>query len=147
MKEYAEMFRAALEARRHAYVPYSRYPVSACIKGESGRLFVGVNVDNASFPETACAEANAIGAMIAGGDRRIAVVAIVAGEPQDGILCTPCGGCRQKLAEFSTAQTRVYVCGPEGLRKSFAFGELLPHAFGPENLSGRSSPSDSSAKD
>jgi cytidine deaminase len=145
MKDHEEMFVAALRAQRHAYVPYSRFPVGACIKGESGRLFVGVNVDNASYPETACAEANAIGAMVAAGDRRIAAVAIIAGKPHDGVLCTPCGGCRQRLAEFSTPETSVYVCGPEGLRRQFAFGQLLPHAFGAENLGASGSNSDPSS--
>jgi cytidine deaminase len=144
LKHYEEMFRAALRARPHAYVPYSHYPVSACIRGESGRLFVGVNVDNASFPESACAEANAIGAMVTAGDRRIAAMVLVAGELNDGVLCAPCGGCRQRLAEFSTAHTPLYICGPEGLRKTLEFAQLLPHAFGRANLAGHSSPSEPS---
>jgi cytidine deaminase len=128
------MLAAAMEVRKHAYVPYSRYPVSACIRGESGRLFVGVNVDNASFPETACAEANAIGAMIAAGDRQVAAILIVGGRDNDASLCVPCGGCRQRLSEFAAPTTMVYVCGPGGLRETFQFPQLMPHAFGAGQL-------------
>lgn len=128
------MLAAATEVRRHAYVPYSGFPVSACIRGESGRLFVGVNVDNASFPETACAEANAIGAMIAAGDRKVEAVLIVGGRDNDASLCVPCGGCRQRLSEFAAPSAMVYVCGPEGLRQTFEFQQLMPHTFGASQL-------------
>jgi cytidine deaminase len=132
--DHGAMLAAALEVRRHAYVPYSRFPVSACIRSESGRLFVGVNVDNASFPETACAEANAIGAMIAAGDRKVAAVLIVGGRDNDASLCVPCGGCRQRLSEFAAPTSMVYVCSPDGLRQSFEFQQLMPHAFGASQL-------------
>ena len=92
-------------------------------------LVAGANVENAAYPESQCAEASAIGAMIAGGGgRRIVEVVVVGGGEA---LCTPCGGCRQRLNEFAAPDTRVHVCGPEGLRRTFTLGELLPGAFGP----------------
>ena len=128
------MLATARAARPNAYVPYSGFPVAAVVEGESGRLFVGVNVDNASYPETACAEANAIGAMIAAGDRRVAAVLVLGGLPGSGVLCTPCGGCRQRLAEFMPPGAPVHMCDDTGIRETLAFGDLLPRAFGPLNL-------------
>ncbi|MBD9627088.1 cytidine deaminase [Ensifer sp. ENS06] len=129
-----QLFGAAKSARSNAYVPYSNFPVACAIQSESGKIYVGVNVDNASFPETACAEANAIGALVAAGERRIKAVLVLGGHPGSGVLCTPCGGCRQRLGEFSQSDTMVYVCSDEGVQEVIAFGELLPRAFGPNNL-------------
>ena len=96
-----------------------------------GRIHVGANVENAAYPQGVCAEAAAIAAMVAAGGRRLAALA-VAGPG----LCTPCGGCRQKIREFAGPETPVLVCGPEGLRRRFTLDELLPASFGPENLEG-----------
>ncbi|HYD64602.1 cytidine deaminase [Azospirillum sp.] len=124
----------ARQARGNAHAPYSRFPVGAAIEGESGRLFAGCNVENAAYPQGQCAEATAIGAMVTAGDRRIRRIVVMGGEAGDGGLCTPCGGCRQRLREFAGPDTPVHVCGPEGLRRTFTLGELLPHSFGPGNL-------------
>lgn len=127
-----DMFRRALAARDNAYAPYSRFTVGCCLSAESGRLYVGCNVENAAYPQGQCAESSAIGAMIAGGDRKIVEIVVVGGGDR---LCTPCGGCRQRLAEFAGPATPVHVCGLEGLRRTVPLGELLPFSFSAENLS------------
>jgi len=125
------MLDLARHTLRNAHAPYSRFRIGACVRSGSGRLYAGCNVENASYPVTQCAEATAIGAMVAAGERQIVEVVIVSegAEP-----CPPCGRCRQQLAEFASPQTRVHLCGPEGLRLSATLGELLPMAFGPNSL-------------
>ena len=131
MSEIGELIAAARAARANAYAPYSRFAVGAAIRAEDGRLYPGANVENAAYPQGQCAEASAIGAMIAAGGRRIAEMAVLA----DGAaLCTPCGGCRQRIREFADPETRIHLCGPDGLRRTVTLGELLPLSFGPENL-------------
>jgi homotetrameric cytidine deaminase len=110
-----------------AYAPYSDFRVGAAIRGAAGGVHVGANVENAAYPQSQCAEASAIGAMVAAGETRIAAVAVVA-EKVD--LCPPCGGCRQRLSEFGTAQTPVYI----GNETSTTLGELLPLSFGVAEL-------------
>jgi cytidine deaminase len=130
--ELTALFDAARAAHGKAYAPYSRFNVGAALRTPSGAVFSGCNVENAAYPQGACAEAMAIGAMALAGERRIAEI-IVVGDG-DG-LCTPCGGCRQRIREFADAATLIHVAGPEGVRASFTLSELLPHAFGPEHLS------------
>ena len=108
-----DLLAAAAAARANAYAPYSGFPVGAALRAASGRIYAGCNVENAAFPQGQCAEASAIGAMVAAGEREIVEVAVVGGG--EG-LCTPCGGCRQRLAEFAGPETPVHLCGPEGLR-------------------------------
>ena len=122
---------AARAAMEQAYCPYSGFPVGAAVRTPGGAVFTGCNVENAAFPQGWCAETSAIAAMIGAGEREIAAVAVVAG---GDALCTPCGGCRQKLREFAAPDTTVLVGGPQGLRRRFTLGELLPEAFGPGNL-------------
>ncbi len=126
-----DMIEAARRAMERAYAPYSDFPVGAVVRGESGTLYAGCNVENAAYPQGWCAEASAIAAMVAAGERRIVEVAVMG---RGEALVTPCGGCRQKLREFADDQVPIHVCGPEGLRRSVTLGELLPLAFGPENL-------------
>jgi cytidine deaminase len=128
------LFAAARAAMERAYAPYSHYSVGAAILAEDGRIFAGCNVENASYGQGQCAEATAIGAMVAGGARRIAEVLVVGGREGDGVLITPCGGCRQKIREFAGEGAPIHLAGPEGLRRSVTLGELLPLSFGPENL-------------
>ena len=127
-----ELFGAALSVRARAHAPYSRFPVGAAIRTQSGAIYAGANVENAAFPEGWCAETSAIAAMVAasqpGPDRRIAAVTVVA-EPIDDRPVTPCGGCRQRLAEFGGPDTLVHVLDPKGRGRSFRLGELLPAAF------------------
>jgi cytidine deaminase len=126
-----EMIAKAKAAQANAYAPYSKFKVGACIRTPSGRLFAGCNVENAAYPQGQCAEAGAIAAMAAAGESRIAEVVVIG--DGDG-LCTPCGGCRQRLNEFAPPSAPVHVCGPEGVRKTITLGELLPLSFGPKNL-------------
>ena len=122
---------AAIAARQAAYAPYSGFRVGAAVRGESGAIYTGCNVENAAYPEGICAEAGAIAALVMAGERRIVEVAVAAGGEQ---LCTPCGGCRQKIRELAADTTPILVCGPDGLRRRFTLGDLLPSSFGPDNL-------------
>ncbi len=128
------LFAAAAAVREHAYAPYSRYRVGAAIRTEDGRVYAGCNVENAAYPQGQCAEASAIGVMVADGAGRIVEVVVIGGEDGDGMLCSPCGGCRQQLREFAGPETPVHICGPEGLRRTATMAELLPLSFGPDNL-------------
>jgi len=121
----------ARQALANAHAPYSRFRVGACVRAESGRVYAGCNVENASYPVGQCAEASAIGAMVAAGDRHIVEVVIVS---EGAELCPPCGRCRQQLAEFAGPDARIHLCGPQGIRVMRTLGELLPMAFGPDAL-------------
>ena len=137
-----DLLDAALGARERAYAPYSRFLVGAAIRTGSGAIVTGCNVENAAYPQGACAEAGAISAMLMAGERSIAEVCVVGdlegasggGSTGDGPLCTPCGGCRQRLREFAAPDTPVHVGGLDGWRRSFTLAELLPASFGPDNL-------------
>ena len=121
----------AIAAREAAYAPYSDHPVGAAMATASGQMFSGCNVENAAYPEGLCAEAGAISAMILAGENQIKEVVVASpGEH----LCTPCGGCRQKIREFAMADTRIHVVTKAGKVSSFLFSELLPESFGPDAL-------------
>jgi cytidine deaminase len=127
----AGLFRAAKAAQGAAYAPYSRFKVGAALRTPSGKVYSGCNVENAAYPQGSCAEAGAIAAMALAGERRIAEILVIG----DGeALCTPCGGCRQRIREFADDSTSVHVAGPDGVRRSFTLGELLPESFGPGHL-------------
>jgi cytidine deaminase len=134
--ELEPMLDVARRALANAHAPYSRFRVGACVRASSGRLYAGCNVENAAYPVGQCAEATAIGAMVAGGDRQIAETLIVTEGPEP---CAPCGRCRQQLAEFARPDTRIHLCGPEGVRVTTTLADLLPMPFGPGAL-GRPSP-------
>jgi cytidine deaminase len=125
------LFAAAKAARERAYAPYSRFSVGAAIRAPSGAIYAGCNVENAAYPQGSCAEAGAIAAMALAGERRIEAIVVV-GDGED--LCTPCGGCRQRIREFADAATRIHIAGLAGVRASFSLEELLPHSFGPGHL-------------
>jgi cytidine deaminase len=116
----------AKQVRENAYAPYSGFKVGAAIRTASGKVFTGVNVENAAYPEGTCAEAGAIAAMAAAGERAIAEVAVI-GDAPDPV--SPCGGCRQKIAEFAPKGTRVVMGTTDGKVLDLAIEELLPHAF------------------
>ena len=119
---------AAKAVRKDAYAPYSGYRVGSALLDEQGRIHTGCNVENSAFPLGSCAEANAIGAMVAAGGKRIVAIAAAGGrdtlEP-----CTPCGGCRQNIAEFADANTRVILLSADGRWKLHAIDDLLPSSF------------------
>lgn len=131
------LFGAARAARPRAHAPYSNFLVGAAVLDERGRVHGGCNVENAAYPEGLCAEASALAAMVLAGGRRARAVAVVAASP---LLTTPCGGCRQKIAEFAGPECPVYVLGPRSLRRSFTLGELLPFNFGEGHLPARRRP-------
>lgn len=117
---------AATAVRENAYAPYSRFKVGAAIRGASGVVFVGCNVENVAYPEGTCAEAGAIAAMIAAGETVIAEVLVIADSPTP---VPPCGGCRQKIAEFAAPQVRVTLCTTDGASLVMAVADLLPGVF------------------
>jgi len=121
-----ELLQAADAVMRQAYAPYSGFRVGAALRGADGAIHTGANVENASYSQTQCAEASAIGAMIAAGQQRITAVAIVAERLEH---CPPCGGCRQRLSEFAGPQTPVYLGRPGAEPRTTTLGELLPLAF------------------
>jgi xanthosine phosphorylase len=131
MTAAASFFAAARSVRDRAYAPYSGFAVGAALLADDGRVYTGANVENAAFPQGQCAEASAIGAMIAGGGRRIESICVVAG---GGRLIAPCGGCRQRLAEFARPDAPVHLADLEGVRETVTVGELLPHGFGSGHL-------------
>jgi cytidine deaminase len=123
-----DLIDAALAVRQNAYSKYSNYRVGASLLDDRGRLFVGCNVENAAYPEGTCAEAGAIAAMIADGGKTIQTI-FIAGGHDDIEDCTPCGGCRQKISEFATPETRIVLLRPGGHTRSFTVDALLPRSF------------------
>lgn len=121
----------ARAVRHRAYAPYSQFKVGAALRARSGKVYQGCNVENAAYPEGTCAEAGAIAAMIAGGDTEIAEVAVIADCP---VPVPPCGGCRQKLAEFAKGDVVVTLATTAGKVATTTVAELLPGAFMPEYL-------------
>ena len=122
----------ARAVRLNAYAPYSGFQVGAAIRATSGAVYRGCNVENAAYPEGTCAEAGAIAAMIAAGDTRIAEVAVIADSPQP---VSPCGGCRQKLAEFADGEVAVTLATTDGAVSHTTVAALLPGAFDQDYLS------------
>ena len=116
---------------KNAYAPYSNFPVAAIIKGASGAIYSGVNVENAAYPQGWCAEASAIAAMVSSGETEIYELAVMAESDQ---ICTPCGGCRQKIREFASEDLKIFFFFFDGLKATYTLGELLPYSFGPEHL-------------
>jgi len=123
-----DLIDAALTVRQNAYAKYSNYRVGSALLDDRGKLFAGCNVENAAYPEGTCAEANAIAAMIADGGKSIQTI-VIAGGHDDIEDCTPCGGCRQKIAEFARPETRVVLLQPGGHTRSFPVDDLLPRSF------------------
>ena len=122
---------AAINVMPLAYAPYSQFQVGAAIEDENGHIHTGVNVENAAYPVGSCAEAGAIAAMIGAGGRKITRIAVAG---RGDLLCTPCGGCRQRIREFAAVDMDIFICDEQGLRQRFTLAELLPHSFGPDNL-------------
>lgn len=122
---------AALKIRENAYAPYSGFQVGVALRSSSGEVYTGVNVENAAYPEGTCAEAGAIARMIAAGDRKITAVYVVADGAEP---VPPCGGCRQKLAEFSAPDVPVTMATISGIEKKLTVAQLLPGAFTPEHM-------------
>lgn len=122
---------AAVQARENAYAPYSNFRVGAAVRGASGAIYVGCNVENVSYPQGTCAEAGAIAAMVAAGETRLTEVCVVADAAHP---VTPCGGCRQKIAEFGTGDVIVTMINLDGKEERMTLADLLPGAFGRHHL-------------
>ena len=118
-------------AMSKAYVPYSNYPVGVLIVTDNGNTYTGCNVENASYPLGNCAEASAIASMIMGGEKKIKHIYVMTKNDEGGI---PCGGCRQRIREFSDSNTEVFMCSKDGVQGRVNISELLPNSFGPEHL-------------
>jgi cytidine deaminase len=129
-----DLLAAALEAKSNAYAPYSGLKLGAAIRTADDRIFSGANVENAAYPLGQCAEATAIGAMVAAGGGKIREILIASDSAQP---VPPCGGCRQRIYEFGGPDTVVHIAGPEGVQATLSLGELLPFVFGAHNLPAR----------
>lgn len=135
-KEAALLARAALEARKNAWAPYSGFTVGAALLCADGTVYTGCNVESASYSPSCCAERVAFYKAVSTGVREFAALAVAggkAGEPPRG-FCPPCGVCRQVMAEFCAGDFLVILAKSESERKTAALAELLPLRFGPESL-------------
>ena len=128
---FQKLFEEAKKVREKAYVPYSQFKVGAAFLTEDKSIVVGCNVENAAYPQSQCAEASAIGNLISQGYKNIVEIVVIGSGNK---LCSPCGGCRQRLREFSKLDVPIHMCSVEGHIKTSTLGELFPDSFGPENL-------------
>ena len=127
----SDLRQAAMAVRENAHAPYSNFKVGAALRGVSGAIYSGCNVENVASPEGTCAEAGDIAAMVAAGEKRLIEAYVVAGSPAP---VTPCGGCRQKLAEFGAGDVAVTMATVDGIEEVRTIAELLPGAFDPSFL-------------
>ena len=128
---FQKLFEEAKKVREKSYAPYSKFKVGAAFLTEDNSIVVGCNVENAAYPQSQCAEASAIGNLISQGYKNIVEIVVIGSGNK---LCSPCGGCRQRLREFSNLDVPIHMCSVEGYIKTSTLGELLPDSFGPENL-------------
>lgn len=127
-----QMISKANAVRQNAYAPISDFQVGACIRTSDNQFYVGCNAENASFSMTICAESAAIVNMISGGSKEIADIVIIASKVDE---CPPCGACRQRLYEFSTPNTRVYLCSIDGnIKKTLYVKDLLNNPFNIDHI-------------
>ena len=124
---------AATAVRDNAYVPYSNFKVGAALRGASGTIYAGCNVENVAYPEGTCAEAGAIAAMVAAGETEFTEAYVIAGSPMP---VSPCGGCRQKLAEFGKGEAVVTMATTGGIEQRATVGDLLPGVFNTAHMEG-----------
>lgn len=126
-----DLFEAARSAMARAHAPYSKFPVGAAIRTADGRIFAGANIEVASFPEGWCAETTALAHYVMGGGGTITEIAVVA---ERMARVTPCGGCRQRLAEFAGPEASLHLCDATGVVETVTLGEMLPLGFAGETL-------------
>jgi len=127
------LLKAATDVWQKAYAPYSNFKVGAAIRAKSGKIYVGCNVENVAYPEGTCAEAGAIAAMVAAGETHITEVLVIADSP---LPISPCGGCRQKLAEFGADGVKVTMTTLAGNSTEMTLKQLLPGAFSVDHMEG-----------
>ena len=128
---FEKLFEAAKLVRERAHVPYSNFKVGAAFLTDDASIITGCNVENAAYPQSQCAEASAIGNLVSQGYKKIIEIVVVGSGDK---LCSPCGGCRQRLREFSSLDIKIHMCDANGLMKTSTLEQLLPDSFGPENL-------------
>lgn len=126
MNNLQKMLHLAKQASKNAYAPYSNFHVGACILSDSDNFYCGCNVENISYPVGTCAEAGAVSAMVVGGDAKIKEILIYASSKE---LISPCGACRQRIAEFADNNTLVHLANDDGVKQTFKINELLPNSF------------------
>ena len=126
------LLETARKVRENAHAPYSKFKVGAAVRASSGAIYAGCNVENVAYPEGTCAEAGAIAAMVAGGDTKIAEIAVIADSPQP---VSPCGGCRQKIAEFASGDVIVTLHTVDGAILQTTVSALLPGVFDADYMS------------
>lgn len=131
MADLDRLFTAAKAAMEKAYAKYSDFPVGAAILTADGQIFAGANIEVVSFPEGWCAETTAISHYVMAGGGEITDICVIA-EKKD--LCSPCGGCRQRLAEFAPPYAKVHLCTMNGITQTLTMADLLPHGFDSEVL-------------
>ena len=130
-ENFEKLFEAAKLVRERAHVPYSNFKVGAAFLTDDGSIITGCNVENAAYPQSQCAEASAIGSLVSQGYKKIIEIVVVGSGDK---LCSPCGGCRQRLREFSSLDIKIHMCDANGHMKTSTLEQLLPDSFGPENL-------------
>tara|TARA_Y100000590_G_C15612506_1_gene974412 strand:+ start:842 stop:1243 length:402 start_codon:yes stop_codon:yes gene_type:complete len=130
-ENFTKLFEEAKKVRAKAHVPYSNFKVGVAFLTENNEIVIGCNVENAAYPQSQCAEASAIGNLISKGYKQILEVVVVG---SGNLLCSPCGGCRQRIREFAKLNTPIHMCNVNGHLKTSTLEELLPESFGPENL-------------
>lgn len=123
---------SARSVRENAHAPYSKFKVGAALRAASGAVYVGCNVENVAYPEGTCAEAGAIAAMVAGGDTAITEIVVIADSPKP---VSPCGGCRQKIAEFAAGDVVVTLATIDGVVHETTVAALLPGSFDADYMS------------
>ncbi len=126
------LIETARKVRENAHAPYSNFKVGAALRAASGAVYAGCNVENVAYPEGTCAEAGAIAAMVAGGDSQIAEIAVIADSPKP---VSPCGGCRQKIAEFASGDVIVTLTTIDGVTMQTTVADLLPGVFDADYMS------------
>ena len=129
MSDETDLLKAAHQVRLNAHAPYSRFLVGAAVLADDGQVYLGCNVENAAYPQGLCAEAVALGAMVVGGGRKVVAIAVTGGHAGPSGPCLPCGGCRQKIVEFSTDQTVVLTGAETGPVDRHLAHDLLPGRF------------------
>lgn len=126
MPDPEDLLSAAADVQKNAYAPYSGFKVGAALRASTGEVHIGCNVENVAYPEGTCAEAGALAAMVAGGDRNFTEIVVIADSP---VPVTPCGGCRQKMVEFASPEAMITMATTSGERVTMPVLDLLPGAF------------------
>ncbi len=131
MENQQQLFNAAKQVLENSYAPYSNYQVGASILSRSGKIYSGTNIENVAYGLTICAEACAISQMVSSGETKIKSLLVMANHDN---MCTPCGACRQRIAEFADPQTIIYMCNFEKVQETTTLDVLLPYTFQNKNI-------------